>query len=698
MDCPHCKKIPLRPVLARQGVEVDLCDNCKGIWLDKGEIFHFTTHPKAVHIKLEQAIAVGGRQSGRLSPRSGTPLTEIVYPGGPRIDYCKESGGIWFDAGELKQLVTCEKHINISSDHSQGFSASRRSASPAPKKTPPGQVFVGRVLDPLPNLFFRSVVTLAGLYAVLGLVLITVVEFGDVPVGFAVFIGVAVVILQYLLGPLLMDISLRWLYKMQWQKQEDLPGHLRAFVDKTCKDHHIKCPRFGIIDDGAPQAFTYGITPNNARIVLSRGIMELLEPEEVEAVVAHELGHVVHWDMLLMTAAQLVPMLLYYVYRTFAQGRSGGGNNKGGGAQLAIALGAYVLYIASEYAVLWFSRTREYHADRFAANVTKKPDMLSSALVKIAYGLAAREDRVDSKAGKGKGGAELEAIGALGIFDKAAAKSLALTSYSAGNKSHHVDKEQLQGAMRWDFWNPWAEWYELHSTHPLVAKRLKYLSQQAMVMGQKPYVVFNEERPESYWDEFFVDMVIYILPALAVIGTLVACAVGYLPGGNVAMWHKALPVGVTCFGIALLVRYSFMYAGNFFPHMSVAALLKKVKVSAVRPVPCVLRGKVIGRGIPGYLFSEDFVMQDETGIIFLDYRQPLAIWEFFFSILKADRYHDREVVVEGWYHRSPMPYVKVRKITDGEQSSTSWVPMLERFTATVMTFVGVVCTLNVFMF
>ena len=112
-----------------------------------------------------------------------------------------------------------------------------------------------------------------------------------------------VIVLQFLIGPFMMDLSLRWLYKLQWLEPEELPDHLRAFVARISEEQGIKHPKFAMIDDGAPQAFTYGHTPNNARIVLSRGIFELLEPDEAEAVVAHEIGHAVHWDMFLMTVA-----------------------------------------------------------------------------------------------------------------------------------------------------------------------------------------------------------------------------------------------------------------------------------------------------------------------------------------------------------------------------------------------------------
>jgi Zn-dependent protease with chaperone function len=243
----------------------------------------------------------------------------------------------------------------------------------------------------LPNLFLRSALTLGLLYGMLGLVLIGLVETRLLGAGVAVGIGCAIIILQYVLGPWLMDLSLRYLYTMRWLEPEELPEHLENFIRRVCDEQRMKFPSVGIIHDGAPQAFTYGHHPGNARVVISRGILQLLEPGEAEAVVAHELGHARNWDMALMTLANLVPLLLYFLYRVALEFR--GGDNKGKAPAWAIALGAYVLYIISEYVVLWFSRTREYYADRFSGRMTGDPNALARALVKIAYGLAAQDSK-----------------------------------------------------------------------------------------------------------------------------------------------------------------------------------------------------------------------------------------------------------------------------------------------------------------
>lgn len=694
MKCPNCDEKELRPVLTTQGIAVDYCDSCKGMWLDRGELFHFARNPRLVAQKLDEAQKIQ-MPTAKLSPVTGKPMAEIAYPGGLRIDYCAQSGGLWFDAGEHKSLLEQEPNIRIVFDRHIVELPTEEKARGHWMRHPEARRQSKIKLLPLPNLFLRSAVTLAGLYAVLGAILIAAVEFAGMEAGVAVGIGVFVVVLQFLVGPFLMDLSLGWLYHMDWISPSELPGYLQQFVDRVCQAKQIRFPKFGIIKDGAPQAFTYGHTPNNARVVISRGILELLEPEEVEAVVAHELGHAIHWDMLLITIAQLAPLILYYVYRTLIRMRSSRRSSKGGGARVAIAIGAYILYIISEYVVLWFSRTREYHADRFAGEVTGNPSRLSSALMKIAYGLAGQEKTKEKSKESESRSLNLEAVGALGIFDTRVAQALAIASYSEGAAvTGDVDKSHLQGAMCWDLWNPWAKWYELNSTHPLVASRLRYLSDQAVYLGQEPYVVFDEVQPESYWDEFFTDLLVYLLPVAAAVWVVFSYSTVQLGGGTVGQ-NPMFPLALAVLGGAMLVRLLFSYKGGFFPDMSVSALLKRVKVSAVRPVPCTLRGIVIGRGVPGYIFSEDFVMKDETGIIFLDYRQPLAIWELLFGLLKAGEYQGREVIVQGWYRRSPIPYVEVKSIECDGKVRKSWVPILYRLSAIALMVIGVFWALRV---
>lgn len=699
LRCPDCGTETFQSHMTRQGVRIDRCKTCGGAWFDQGTIFHFARSASEFTLAMEQARE-NARESDRLSPVTNEPLMGFpLVQEKVVMNICPKTGGLWLGGREMEKLASGDgPFLSIRFDEpgegSPEDEAPDESYDPADEGLEEVSVKTGGPLKPLPNLYLRSGATLFFLYALVALVLISAVEFLGLAPKIALLIGIGFALLQFLISPFLMDITLRWFYSMHWVKPMELPPHLSRFILRVCQESGMKVPRFGIIEDGSPNAFTYGHTPGNARVVVTRGILDLLGEGEIEAVVAHEIGHAKHWDMVLMTVAQLVPLILYYVYRTLIGAKSKKNDEKGGSPyQLAAAIGAYILYSVSEYIVLWFSRTREYYADRFAGQVTGRPNDLAQALVKIAYGLAGQEK--GEKGGKEKERKfSLEAIGAFGIFDPKVARSLAVvssgSSRSAGNPSGGgIDRKTLLGAMRWDLWNPWAMFYELHSTHPLTAKRLTHLGEQASSLGQEPLVIFNMKKPESYWDEFLVDFSMYSLPLLVPLFLILA---GLLTG---KFWlYGAALAGA---GLGLFIKMPFSYPRKGFPATEVSELLKKVKVSGIRPVPCSLKGIVIGRGVPGLIWSEDFVMQDRSGIIFLDYRQPSKIWEFFFGLLRGKKLRDAEVEVTGWYRRAPVPYVELNNMRVGGTRYTCYVYHIKLVLAALLVMVGLIVTLGGFM-
>jgi Zn-dependent protease with chaperone function/Zn-finger nucleic acid-binding protein len=687
--------------MTKGGVLVDVCKTCKGVWLDRGEVFFFSRQPK----ELELLLASDGTPpvaSSRDCPRCRLGLSEVPFLRPDlKVDRCGECEGYWFDAGELdKAMEQDRRYFHLETEEIDGtFQEPLADAgfdavgSQQDERTHLRMRDLASGMLPLPNLWLRSAGMIVLLYGFLGLILVSLAELSVLPAGVTVAIGAAIIVLQFVLGPWLMDLALRWIYKFSWVPVDQLPAHLGDFVTRVAGEQNMKVPWFGLIHDGAPNAFTYGHHPSNMRIVITQGILDLLEPAEVEGVVAHEIGHGKNWDMLLMTVVQLVPLLLYFLYRTALRM---GDRGKDGGYRIAVAVSAYVLYIVSEYVVLWFSRCREYYADRFAGNVTGNPGALASALVKIGYGLAARgqsradggEEEVVDKKGKKKKKQEpvfgIDAIGALGIFDRKGAVAMVASSASLGldrsgsgtglaTVSPSVSKENLKSAMQWDLWNPWATFYELNSTHPLIAHRLQYLSDQCAAMGQEPYIVFDRRKPESYWDDFAVDVLVIMLPLLLfLLGLGVALALGagagfgILPGMGILGPAAVLALfGIPILGIGIgsFIKTRLVYRGDHFAPLCVTGLLHKVKVSNVRPVPARLRGTIIGKGVPGLIWSEDFVMRDATGILFLDYRQPLRIWEWLFGLFRAGDFTGKSVEVVGWFRRAPVPYLEIKSIT-----------------------------------
>lgn len=703
MECPKCQA-HLKKVPTKQGVIVDYCPSCQGVWLDEGEIFMFSKKPKWMAEVLGKGL-LNAHPSQRRCPRCNTNnmLEGGFFEDKLQIDQCQTCKGLWFDDGEMKKALELGDK-KFSMDVEQNTEGVKRPIAQQPRDaSAPAERRVDAIkagLLPLPNLVVRSTFSFVLLYGFVALVLLLVGHFLNWSVTASVGMAIGFIVLQFLISPFIMDIMLRWLYNMHWVELSELPPHLAAFVEKVCREKNMNVPRIGIIEDAPPNAFTYGHTPQNARIVVTRGIFRYLDADEVEAVVAHELGHAYHWDILVMTLAAMVPVVLYYLYRTLNDASKSRRNSKGNGGAAAAALVAYLLYIVSEYIVLWLSRTREYWADRFAGEVTKSPNALSRALVKIAYGLVspAKEDAKQTEENEGKAAQprNLELIRALGIFDANSARGLALTSYSATKAKGTIadNKEAVADAMQWDLWNPWAAYYELHSTHPLPAKRINSLTDQAASMQQEPFLVFNRRKPESYWDEFLADLFIHFLPVYPVV-LLAFLATSLLRPGmevqNPRVWFLYGGIFLTVLSVCYYLKLLFTYRGSEFPRMKISSLLSKIKVSEVRPIPVTVNGKIIGRGVPGYMFSEDMVLEDESGIIFLDYRQPLAIWEFLFALMRTDKYIGKEVTVKGWFRRAPTPFIELKELTVGGETTTCFVYGFKVFSAILLLAGALLC-------
>ncbi|MBQ6550738.1 MAG: M48 family metalloprotease [Lachnospiraceae bacterium] len=505
-------------------------------------------------------------------------------------------------------------------------------------------------------LFGVSAGTFALLYGLLALILLIVFHFTNVPLVTAVIITAVVIVLQFLISPFLTDLTQRWFYKTQFGVQ--VPDYLRVFIEDVCRENNMKYPKIGIINDGAPNAFTYGHTKNNARVVLTRGIFELLTEDEVKSVVAHELGHAAHYDMILMTMANLVPLVMYAVFRAMTEAMrvtdSKNDDNKAALVEGAIAAIAYILYILTQYIVLWFSRTREYFADEFAVRATRDPEALSRALIQIGFGLSTHADTRAASDQKNKNRSlSVTSTNAMGIFDTKASKSLVVSCYEDGE----INKAHIKNAMKWELWNTWAKWYELNSTHPLISKRLEAIDKLAPEFGRAPFVNFDLVKPESYLDDFAREIGISILPGCSVIAAVVTGFIFLINETYDKFWISAALLVLAA--VLSMLKYLFTHPNREYAEANVAGLLGEPKVSGIRSIPCELKGTVIGRGDPGCIFNEDYVIQDETGIMFLDYNQPLFIINKIFALFKSKENIDRYAVVKGWYRRAPIPYVEI---------------------------------------
>jgi heat shock protein HtpX len=179
---------------------------------------------------------------------------------------------------------------------------------------------------------------------------------------------------------------------------EEAP-QLHGAIDRLCAMADMKKPRVAIADTDVPNAFATGRSPNNAVVCATTGLMRRLDEPELEAVLAHELSHVAHRDVAVMTIASFLGMVAGMVTRmmlwTGMIGGFGGGDNndnQGGDnaalVELAVLAVSVVVYAISFLLTMALSRYRELAADRSGALLTGQPSALASALVKVTGDIA----------------------------------------------------------------------------------------------------------------------------------------------------------------------------------------------------------------------------------------------------------------------------------------------------------------------
>ena len=183
---------------------------------------------------------------------------------------------------------------------------------------------------------------------------------------------------------------------------EEAP-QLHGAIDRLCAMADMKKPRVAVADTDVPNAFATGRSPNNAVVCATTGLMRRLDESELEAVLAHELSHVAHRDVAVMTIASFLGMVAGMVTRmmlwTGMMGGfgGGGGNNNGNNNQgadqavlieLAVLAVSVAVYAISFLLTMALSRYRELAADRSGAILTGQPSALASALVKVTGDIA----------------------------------------------------------------------------------------------------------------------------------------------------------------------------------------------------------------------------------------------------------------------------------------------------------------------
>jgi heat shock protein HtpX len=171
---------------------------------------------------------------------------------------------------------------------------------------------------------------------------------------------------------------------------------LHGIVDRLCALADMPKPRVAIADSNIPNAFATGRNADHAVLCVTTDIMRRLTPEELEGVIAHEMSHVAHKDVQVMTAASFLAIIAALLIRVAFYGElfGGGGRGRGRGNQntamimFALMAVSIIVYAVSFVLIRMLSRYRELSADRSGALLTGQPSALKSALVKVSGDMA----------------------------------------------------------------------------------------------------------------------------------------------------------------------------------------------------------------------------------------------------------------------------------------------------------------------
>jgi heat shock protein HtpX len=300
----------------------------------------------------------------------------------------------------------------------------------------------------LSTLFFTVILSLTGTFDLLSLGILVL----------------AFNVVQWLISPYIIGA----LYHVREMSATEEP-ELHEAVDDLSRKSNISKPRLMLAQVPIPNAFAYGSPIAGTRIAVTSGLLKTLDQGEVEAVIGHELGHLTHRDVQVMMFVSLLPAVAYFIgYSLMLSGMLGGNRKDQGGAALVGIVFMAFSWVMNLF-ILYFSRLREYYADRHSASI------VDNGSQKLSTGLARIVNATKNMGRMRQQTKNMNGFKALFITDPdhASVDSAQLSTMPVWDKQKLVQdilSKKLTTADRV---------LEIFSTHPNIVKRLKALQELA---------------------------------------------------------------------------------------------------------------------------------------------------------------------------------------------------------------------------
>ncbi|MBE9115520.1 M48 family metalloprotease [Lusitaniella coriacea LEGE 07157] len=535
-----------------------------------------------------------------------------------------------------------------------------------------------------------------------------------------------VLILCAIASPWILDLLLKQCYGVQPFSIPKLAAQFpeaSKVVQKMTRQKKMPFPKLRLLPTNAPICFVYGNLPRTARLVLSEGLLEQLEDEELAVLIATQIAQIIHRDFIWMSGAMTflqLPFTLYWYIANWGEKLRARSPQKPSWAFLSplfyetstiLASLLYAAYWLWRLPLLWFSRQRLYYSDRLAAEYMGNPNALSRALLKTAIGMASEIHQ------QHRTSALLEGFDLLMPVGHRQALSL-------GSMPH---KTPFSEVLTWECTNPYRHWLALANSHPLIGDRVYLLNRYANYWGLPPEIdlptivpparslkektikLKNSYQALPILQSAFLSALFFGLLFRGIFwlaGILNDLVVSRWVGGSGVIWMynaNNIAIAQSCILFAFSLSI-IVWINGYFPNIRISQkrneprlqdLLSDPKAVPPKSFGIRLTGKLIGRERIRNGVLQDLMLQTETGTIKLHFFTKLGPFCNLFWGLQTplfwirrwfrwrqletflDRYIplyprpdelcDREVTVTGWFRRGSTPWIDVDTLSTADK-------------------------------
>ncbi|MBF2025703.1 MAG: M48 family metalloprotease [Oscillatoriales cyanobacterium C42_A2020_001] len=475
-------------------------------------------------------------------------------------------------------------------------------------------------------------------------------------------------------------------------------------LNRFCQKYHISAPALGVIPTKAPLAFSYGILPNLSRIVVSQGLLDQLADDEIATVYAHEIGHLAHWTVPLMSLAAVILQLPYTIYWLVAEwgNRKDATITKISATMLSVI--SYGVFWLWRWVPLWLSRQRTYYSDRVAVDLTGNPNGYARALLKIAIGTAndVQQQKQTSYLLEG-----LEILTPLGHR----------IATPIGSLYPHAPLEKV---LEWERTNPYRHWLAINNSHPPTGERLNLLMLYARHWALDTELDWQESQPRRstrtalsgrQWRTLLLQGAPYFGLVFGIAIAVLLSWIGWI--GLRAQWDavswmardrtilRGLPLIGFCVGT--LIRLN-----PFFPDIkpqpiagvshepTLPVLLTDSTKIPVHSQPVRLEGTLLGRPGIGNALNQDLWLHTPKGMVQLHHTARLGpLASLFPRPNQPADFVQNPVATSGWFRRGTTPWLDLDTLrTSGGRTSRSYHPIWSFIASAIAASLGILAILN----